>query len=94
MELNKKVNIAIYKGSEIWSSEFVGLIDLFEPNNEYTRQSNIIEVGFSERPESEVILEEVNNIDRNIEELKSKTVEKIHELAERKEELLALTYEL
>ena len=90
MELKNKIQIAVYKGINSWSSEIVTNLN-FDENSEYVRQSEFLEVEFVPRKQSEVISEEIKFLDNKIDEIKSKSLKELIELSDRKKELLAIT---
>lgn len=90
MKLKGKTKLAVYKGTDSWSSEFISEIE-FGPDSEYIRQSEFLEVEFVPRNQTDMINDEVKSLERQIDNIKSKALDNISELNTRKEELLALT---
>ena len=90
MELKDKIQIAVYKGIDSYSSEFVTSLN-FDKSSEYVRQSEFLEVEFVPRKQSEVISEEIKSLDNKIDEIKSESLKELTELSDRKKELLAIT---
>ena len=57
---------------------------------EYVRITDWVEIDFKERDKDELIIDEVNSINKKINKIKEETIKKIEVLSTRKEELLAL----
>lgn len=62
----------------------------FETWEGYVRQSEYVEVSFPPRPVEEQTKEELNEVDRQINLIRSKALQELERLAARKAELLQL----
>lgn len=62
-------------------------------NQEYIRTSEELELVFPPLPKDIQITTELKYIDKEVEELKAKTIRRIEELEQRKQELLAIGFD-
>lgn len=62
-------------------------------NQEYIRTSEELELVFPSLPKDIQITNELQHIDKEVEELKARTIRRIEELEQRKQELLAIGFD-
>lgn len=81
-----KVRVAIFKSQHI---DIIACDEDLVPD-EYTRITEWVNVHFPERAKKYIIKEEVNALNKEIEETKEVTINRLKMLETRKQELLAL----
>lgn len=82
--------VAVWQAS--WGGEYATSLE-WQDDKDHVRISEFVEIDFPDRETSEVVSEQLSNIDKAIEETKENALKAIEKLQEKKAQLLAITHE-